>query len=47
MSFFIKVIRETGCVAVVSEGFFFVLFEPRGEASTSLSDVRLITIGAG
>jgi len=33
-------------VAVVSESFF-VLFEPRGEASTSLSDIRLITVGAG
>ena len=46
VSFFIKVFRETGCVAIVPEGFF-VLFEPRGEASTSLSDVCLITVGAG
>ena len=46
LSFFIKVILETVCVAVASEGFF-VLFEPRGEASTSLSDVRLIAVGAG
>ena len=46
MSFFIKVFRETGCVAIVSEGFL-VLFEPRGETSTSLSDVSLITVGTG
>ena len=46
VSFFMKVFRETGCVAIVSEGFL-VLFEPRGEASTSLSDVRLITFGTG
>ena len=46
VSFFIKVFRETGCVAIVSEGFF-VLLELRGEGSTSLSDVCLITVGTG
>ena len=44
--FLIKVLREAGSVAVASE-CFFVLFEPCGEASSSLSDIRLITVGAG
>jgi len=44
--FIIKVFGEAGCVAIASE-CFFVLFEPCGEASTSLSDIRLITVGAG
>jgi hypothetical protein len=46
IEFFMKVFRETGRVAIVSEGFF-VLFESRGEASSSLSDVCLITVGTG
>jgi hypothetical protein len=46
VSFFIKVFRETGCVAIVPEGFL-VLLEPHGEASISLSDVCLITVGTG
>jgi len=46
VSFFIKVFRETGCVAIVSEGFL-VLLEPRGEVSSGLSDVCLITVGTG
>ena len=44
VSFFIKVLRETGCVAIVSGGFLMLL-EPRGKTFTSLSDVRLITVG--
>ena len=44
--FLIKVFHEAGCVAVASE-CFFVLFEPCGKASSSLSDVHLITVGAG
>jgi len=31
VSFFIKVLCETGCVVIVSEGFF-VLLEPHGKA---------------
>ena len=46
VSFFIKVFRETGHVAIASE-CFLVLLEQCGEASTSLSDVRLITVGTG
>ena len=46
VSFFIKVFRETGCVAIVSEGFL-VLLEPRGETSINLSNVCLITVGTG
>ena len=46
VSFFIKVFCEGGCVAVVSE-YFLVLLEPCGEASSSLYDVRLITVGTG
>ena len=46
VSFFIKVFLETGCVAIVSEGFL-VFLELRGEASTSLSDVSRITVGTG
>ena len=44
--FLIKAFREAGCVAIASE-CFFVLFEPCGETSSSLSDIRLITVGAG
>jgi len=46
VSFFVKVFRETGCVAFVSEGFL-VLLVLHGEASTSLSDVCLIAVGTG
>jgi hypothetical protein len=46
VSFFIKVFHKTGCGATVSEGLL-VLLEPRGEASTSLSDVCLITVRTG
>ena len=46
VSFFIKVFCETGCVAIVSEGFL-VLLEPCGETSISMSDVRLITVRTG
>jgi len=46
VSFFIKVVHETGCGATVSEGFL-VLFGPRGKASTSPSDVCFITVGTG
>ena len=42
--FLIKVFREAGCVAIVSE-CFFVLFVPCGEASSSLSDIRLLQLG--
>ena len=41
-----KVFHETGRVAIVSEGFL-MFFASRGEASTSMSDVRLITVGTG
>jgi hypothetical protein len=44
--FLIKVFCITGCVAIASE-CFFVFLEPCGEASTSLSDVRRITVGTG
>ena len=46
VSFFIKVFRKTGRVAIVSDGFL-ILFESLGEASSSLSDVCLITVGTG
>ena len=46
VSVFIKVFRETGCVAVVSEGCL-VLLVSRCEVSMSLSDVCLIAVGIG
>ena len=44
VSFFIKVFCETGYVAVASE-CFLVLLGPHGEASSSQSNVGLITVG--
>jgi len=46
VSFLIKVFRETGCVAIASE-CFRMLLGPCGEASTTLSNVCLITVGTG
>jgi len=46
VSFFMKVFHETGRVAIGSEGFF-MFFKSLGEASSSLSDVRLIRVGTG
>ena len=46
VSFFIKVFCETGCVAIASE-CFLMLLEPHGEASSSQSNVGLITVGTG
>ena len=41
-----KVFREAGSVAIVSD-CFFVLFKSCGESPFSLSDIHLITVRAG
>jgi len=46
VGFFVKVFCETGCVALVSEGFLMPIVL-HDEASTSLSDIRLIAVGTG
>ena len=45
VSYFIKVFRETGGVAVVSEDFSLPFVCTLWRASTNLSDIRLITVG--
>jgi uncharacterized protein YjeT (DUF2065 family) len=42
----IKVFSEAVGLVIVLEGGF-VLFVPRGELSTSLSDISLVAVGAG
>jgi hypothetical protein len=44
--FLINVFRAAGCLDIPFE-CFSVLFEPCGELASSLSDVVLITVGAG
>ena len=46
VGFIVKMFRETGSMTVASEGFFS-FFELGGELSTSLFNVRSVTVGAG
>jgi len=45
VGFLIKVFRKAGIMRMATEGFF-VFLEPGGKLPTSLSDVRLVTVGA-